>query len=369
MKARPYRLVSDTRLQASRLRAEERLRQWCLDWGVDPMHFRIQVSRYTVLGESVASRAGQWSAAGERRWLWSAPRPVLDEAIATALFAVKDTGSETLAHQCADAALGALVQELAVADTSTAMLPAPRACGDDLVLVGLRHHEALLAIIEPAVEADTPFRNALPPLLAFDLDTALRCVGARAQIELGYTELALAELLQLETGHVVVLDHSIREPVRVAVVDSAAEVFAHLGRAGDCFAVQAVRNAKNKNMKINKDVSVMTQPPNPAQGPEVQMVDLEELPSVPVGELPLIENRIGLFSGIKTKVTAVVGYAETSIGELLAMKEGASFKLDRHVDAPIDLIVEGRVVARGQLSVLDDHFAVRVTEVIQAGAK
>ena len=96
---------------------------------------------------------------------------------------------------------------------------------------------------------------------------------------------------------------------------------------------------------------------------ELHMVELQELPIQPAGP-NILDNRISLFSGVKARVTAVVGETQATVGELLAMKEGAVLRLDRPVDAPIDLRVDGRVVARGQLSVWGDQFAIRVTEVV-----
>ena len=101
---------------------------------------------------------------------------------------------------------------------------------------------------------------------------------------------------------------------------------------------------------------------------QLHMVELEELASQPSGKSALLQDRVSLFSGVKARVTAVVGETHAPIGELLSLKEGAVLKLDRHVDAPIELRVEGRVIARGQLSVLGDQFAVRITEVV-SGAK
>jgi len=105
-----------------------------------------------------------------------------------------------------------------------------------------------------------------------------------------------------------------------------------------------------------------------ARSDQLHMVELEELSSQPVGKSALLQDRVSLFSGVKARVSAVVGETQAPIGELLSLKEGAVLRLDRHVDAPIELRVEGRVIARGQLSVLGDQFAVRITEVV-SGAK
>jgi flagellar motor switch protein FliN/FliY len=52
-----------------------------------------------------------------------------------------------------------------------------------------------------------------------------------------------------------------------------------------------------------------------------------------------------------------------TVGQLLAAREGQVLALDRSVDAPVDLLLEGKVVARGQLVAIDGSFGVRITEL------
>ncbi|MNY65664.1 flagellar motor switch protein [compost metagenome] len=54
------------------------------------------------------------------------------------------------------------------------------------------------------------------------------------------------------------------------------------------------------------------------------------------------------------------------MGELLSAKEHQVLKLDRGIEQPVDLTIEGKVVARGQLVAVDGHFAVRITELPMA---
>ncbi len=66
---------------------------------------------------------------------------------------------------------------------------------------------------------------------------------------------------------------------------------------------------------------------------------------------------------VKASLTVVVGTAEITIGELLGARRHQVLKLDRAVDAPVDILLEGHVVARGTLVAVDDHFGVRITEL------
>lgn len=73
---------------------------------------------------------------------------------------------------------------------------------------------------------------------------------------------------------------------------------------------------------------------------------------------------------VKAKLTVCVGSAEVSIGELLDTQAQHVLRLDRTVEQPVDVLLEGQVVARGLLVAVDDHFAVRITELpgAQGGA-
>jgi len=66
---------------------------------------------------------------------------------------------------------------------------------------------------------------------------------------------------------------------------------------------------------------------------------------------------------IKAKLQVMVGEASISVGELLGAKEHQVLRLDREIDQAVDLTIEGKVVARGQLVAVDGHFAVRITEL------
>ncbi|MGI4848743.1 MAG: FliM/FliN family flagellar motor switch protein [Janthinobacterium lividum] len=66
---------------------------------------------------------------------------------------------------------------------------------------------------------------------------------------------------------------------------------------------------------------------------------------------------------VQASLQVCVGTAQVSIGTLLGASAGDVLALDRAIDEPVDLLIDGQVVARGQLVALDDRFAVRITEV------
>jgi flagellar motor switch protein FliN/FliY len=66
---------------------------------------------------------------------------------------------------------------------------------------------------------------------------------------------------------------------------------------------------------------------------------------------------------VKARLQVCVGEAVMTVGELTRAQVGQVVALDREVDAPVDLLLEGRVVARGQLVAVGEHFGIRLTEL------
>ena len=97
-----------------------------------------------------------------------------------------------------------------------------------------------------------------------------------------------------------------------------------------------------------------------------QLVELDELaPATPSGPA-LLEGKMRLLDSVPVNLSVVLGEAQTTIGELMALRESSLLKIDRLADQPLDIVLNGNVVARGQLVVVDDNFGVRITEVAQA---
>lgn len=71
-----------------------------------------------------------------------------------------------------------------------------------------------------------------------------------------------------------------------------------------------------------------------------------------------------ILSDVSMTVTAELGRARMTVRELLELAPGAIVELDRTAGMPIDVLVNGTVVARGEVVVVDEEFGVRVTEIV-----
>jgi flagellar motor switch protein FliN/FliY len=65
-------------------------------------------------------------------------------------------------------------------------------------------------------------------------------------------------------------------------------------------------------------------------------------------------------------VSAVLGNSRMPIGDLLKLAPGAVLELDRRVGEAIDILVNNRLVARGEVVLVDDRLGVTMTEIIKS---
>ena len=69
---------------------------------------------------------------------------------------------------------------------------------------------------------------------------------------------------------------------------------------------------------------------------------------------------------VPVQVSAVLGRARMDVGELLKLGPGAVLELDRKVGEAIDIYVNNRLVARGEVVLVEDKLGVTMTEIIKA---
>lgn len=82
------------------------------------------------------------------------------------------------------------------------------------------------------------------------------------------------------------------------------------------------------------------------------------------GNDPAHEN-IGIIMDVPLEVTVELGRTSKSISEILDFAPGTIIELDKIAGEPIDVLVNGKFVAKGEVVVLEESFAVRVTEIIK----
>jgi len=89
----------------------------------------------------------------------------------------------------------------------------------------------------------------------------------------------------------------------------------------------------------------------------------DEAASRPAGA-PRSED-LGAVYDIPVQLSAVLGKTTLPVSQLLRLGRGAVVELDRKVGEPIDILVNNRLVARGEVVILDDRLGVTMTEIIK----
>jgi flagellar motor switch protein FliN/FliY len=70
---------------------------------------------------------------------------------------------------------------------------------------------------------------------------------------------------------------------------------------------------------------------------------------------------------VPVHISAVLGRASLSVAQLLQLSQGSVLELDRKVGEAIDIYVNNRLVARGEVVVVDERLGVTMTEIIKDG--
>jgi flagellar motor switch protein FliN/FliY len=74
---------------------------------------------------------------------------------------------------------------------------------------------------------------------------------------------------------------------------------------------------------------------------------------------------LDLVMGVELNVTLRFGQRQLTLREVLELTSGSVVELDRQVEEPVELLLEGKVIARGEAVVIDGNYGLRITEVSQ----
>lgn len=96
---------------------------------------------------------------------------------------------------------------------------------------------------------------------------------------------------------------------------------------------------------------------------EVSLIGLEELPELHLQGPALLTGKLDLIGGLKVRLRAVLGQGEISVSELFDVREGSVVPLQCGVHPLVDIELDHKTIARGELVVVGDTLGVRVTEV------
>jgi flagellar motor switch protein FliN len=77
-----------------------------------------------------------------------------------------------------------------------------------------------------------------------------------------------------------------------------------------------------------------------------------------------VSSRLGLISNVEMALTVEIGRTRMSVRDALALEPGKVIELDRSAGAPADVLLNGRLIDHGEVVVVDQDYAVRITRIL-----
>ena len=97
------------------------------------------------------------------------------------------------------------------------------------------------------------------------------------------------------------------------------------------------------------------------QQPNVRMAQFAELTPAPTGQPGY---NIDLLLGVNLQVAVEIGRTTLAIRDVLALTQGSIVELDKLAGEKVDVLINGRPIAQGEVVVVDENFGVRITDVV-----
>lgn len=85
----------------------------------------------------------------------------------------------------------------------------------------------------------------------------------------------------------------------------------------------------------------------------------------PAGDRAVL-SKLSRINNVEMALTVEIGHTRMSVRDVLAIEPGAVIELDRSAGSPADVLLNGRLIAHGEIVVLDQDYAVRITKILDA---
>lgn len=90
--------------------------------------------------------------------------------------------------------------------------------------------------------------------------------------------------------------------------------------------------------------------------------------TAPTQVLTDLSGKLGRINDVDMALTVEVGRARMSVRDVLSLEPGGVIELDRSAGAPADVLLNGRLIAQGEIVVVDQDYAVRITRILDVAA-
>lgn len=107
-------------------------------------------------------------------------------------------------------------------------------------------------------------------------------------------------------------------------------------------------------------------PPPPTPPVNIQNAQLHQFDMMDFGIPTDQKDNLKLLMGVPLEISVEIGTAKRKVKDILEFTQGTIIELERQAGAPVDVVVNGNLIARGDVVVIDDNFAVRITEIVKS---
>ncbi|MFA5880291.1 MAG: flagellar motor switch protein FliN [Candidatus Margulisiibacteriota bacterium] len=104
---------------------------------------------------------------------------------------------------------------------------------------------------------------------------------------------------------------------------------------------------------------------------DLSVIEDNTVPSISKIQFPMLEvseenKKIeeDIFSSIPVSVTVELGRSELSLKDVYELRDGSIIELSRFVGEPLDLVINGQIIAHGEVVSVDNNYGLRITEII-----
>ncbi|NUM40561.1 MAG: flagellar motor switch protein FliN, partial [Leptospiraceae bacterium] len=105
---------------------------------------------------------------------------------------------------------------------------------------------------------------------------------------------------------------------------------------------------------------------NPGAGQSLSQLGIKSVgfPSLSTAGSPSGATNLNLLMDVQMALTVELGRTKMYIKDILGLGEGSIIELDKLAGEPVDLLVNGKLIAKGEVVVIDENFGVRVTDIV-----
>ena len=230
------------------------------------------------------------------------------------------------------------------------------------------------AVFEPMRTALVPSMRERAPDPGFRtrLERHVRQVPISLVAEFGRAQMTLKTVRKLAVDDVITLDTDENSALQVRVDDKLKFWATPTVSAGN-LAVCVRSVATDSGTYVAGLGDDGTEPAGPKDAKEKRdMSDNHEM-TAPAADGPRSDEDVGPSNGghvdlhdVQLSVAVLLGRAQLPLEEVLALSPGSIVELDKLAGEPLDVVLNGRLVARGEAVVVGERFGVRVTDVVTA---